>query len=121
MFLNNKRLCDTCIFMADSCHPDMCLHPLRRNNGKEGKMINNALVWNGNCSFYIRGIPCFHELIDYSDEPKEIWKYSEQVHQELMKRFAEKGGVTKNDLAGALSQKRASKKYLSEVVSNFQY
>lgn len=115
MFLNEKRLCDTCIFMADSCHLDMCLHPMRRSNSKEGEMIDNALVWNGDCSFYTQGIPCFYELIDYSSEPKEIWNYSEQIHQELIKRFAKKGEVTKDDLAEALSQKRTSKEYPSEV------
>ncbi len=105
MFLNDKRLCDTCIFMADSCHLDMCLHPFRRDRGKYGKMINNTLVWNGNCSVYIQGKPCFYELIDYNDEPKEIWKYSEQVYQLLVRPFAESGKVTANDLAGALAQK----------------
>ena len=116
MFLNDKRLCDTCIFMADSCHLDMCLHPLRRARGKLGKMINNALVWNGDCSVYIQGKPCFYELIEYrkpkasvsianSSEPKEIWKYSEQVYQLLVRRFAESGKVAANDLAEALAQK----------------
>ncbi|MFQ6039349.1 MAG: hypothetical protein ACE5PV_00730 [Candidatus Poribacteria bacterium] len=117
MFLNDKRLCDTCIFMADSCHLDMCLHPLRRERGKLGKMINNALVWNGNCSAYIQGKPCFYELIDYSDEPKEIWKYSEQVYQLLVRRFAESGKVTANDLAEALAQKHIQ--YASEEERNF--
>jgi len=101
--------------MADSCHLDMCLHPLRRDNGREGKMIDDALIWNGNCSFYIPGIPCFYELIDYSDEPKEIWKYAEQIHQELTKLFVEKGEVTKDELVEELSQKRTSKKILTRL------
>jgi hypothetical protein len=44
-------------------------------------------------------------LIDYSDEPKEIWKYSEQIYQSLVRRLAESGKVTANDLAEALAQK----------------
>ena len=79
-------------------------------------MINNALVWNGNCSVYMQGKPCFYELINYSDEPKEIWKYSEQIYQLLVRRFAESvpfghrrlrltGEVTANDLTKALAQK----------------
>jgi len=68
-------------------------------------MINNALVWNGNCSVYIQGKPCFYDLIDYGDEPKEIWKHSEQVYQLLARRFTEIGKVTANDLTKALAQK----------------
>jgi hypothetical protein len=102
MFLNQKRPCDTCIFMADSCHPELCLHPLRQNKGKLGQMIEDALLWNGNCSVYIKGDPAFHTLIDLDLEPKALWKCSEQVQQELTQRFNETGEVTAGDLAEAL-------------------
>ncbi|MBI1923919.1 hypothetical protein HYR99_06675 [Candidatus Poribacteria bacterium] len=65
-------------------------------------MIENALLWNGNCSVYIKGEPAFYILIDFSVEPKQIWKYAEQVQQELARRFVEKGEVTVFDLAEAL-------------------
>ena len=102
MFLNQKRPCDSCIFMADSCHPDMCLHPLRQDRGKLGQMVENALLWNGNCSVYSKGEPVFYTLIDLNSEAQQIWKYSEQVQQELARRFAEKGDATAFDLAKAL-------------------
>lgn len=102
MFLNQKRPCDTCIFMADSCHLDMCLHPLRQDRGELGQMIEDALLWNGNCSAYIKGEPAFYILIDLSVEPKQIWNYAEQVQQKLARRFGEKGEVTDCDLAEAL-------------------
>ena len=102
MFLNDKRLCDSCIFMADSCHLDMCLHPLRRDVGSSGKMIENALVWNGNCSVYIKGTPCFYLLFDSSGDFKEIEAYAEIVRLELAKRFVKKDEVTAFDLAEAL-------------------
>jgi hypothetical protein len=87
--------------MADSCHLDMCLHPLRQDKGELGQMIEDALLWHGSCSVYIKGEPAFYILIDFSLEAKQIWKYSEQVQQELVRRFVEKGEVTAFDLAEA--------------------
>jgi hypothetical protein len=65
-------------------------------------MIENALLWNGNCSAYIKGESAFYTLIDSSLEPKPIWKYSEQIQQELAHQFVEKGEVTAFDLAEGL-------------------
>ena len=65
MLLNKERLCETCIFMADSLHPNLCLHPGRQGkNGKLREKINNALLWNGNCPVYIQGEPVFYAVFD---------------------------------------------------------
>ena len=65
MLLNKERLCDTCIFMADSLHPNLCLHPGRRGDDKKlREKINNALLWNGDCPVYIQGEPVFYAVFD---------------------------------------------------------
>lgn len=65
MFLNEERLCDTCIFMADSLHSNLCLHPGRRGEDKKLRAeINNALLWNGDCPVYTQGEPVFYTVFD---------------------------------------------------------
>jgi hypothetical protein len=106
MLLNEKRPCDTCIFMADSCHEEMCLHPLRRDTGEMGKALENALLWNGGCPVTVPGAPCFYDLMDSADDFAARRAHAERVRQELARRFSQTGTVTADDLRAAV-QRRA--------------
>jgi len=105
MILNDKRLCDTCIFMADSYHFDMCLHPLRRDKGRLGEILDTAIVWNGNCPVYIEGEPCFYDLLDSADSFEDRMKNAERVRLKLAMCFGENGKVTAKDLTETLREK----------------
>jgi len=91
--------------MADSCHFDMCLHPLRRDKGRLGKILDTAIVWNGNCPVYIEGEPCFYDLLDSADSFEDRMKNAETVRLGLVMYFWENGKVTAKDLTKALTQK----------------
>jgi hypothetical protein len=102
MLLNDKRPCDTCIFMADSCHEDMCLHPLRRDPGAAGKALENALLWNGNCPVTMKGEPCFYGLLDSADDFAARRTNAERIRQKLTVHFNQTGTLTADDLRAAI-------------------
>ncbi len=102
MLLNDKRPCDTCVFMADSCHEDMCLHPLRRDTGEMGKALENALLWNGDCPVTVEGEPCFYDLLDSAEDFTARRANAERVRQALAARFNQTGTVTADDLQEAV-------------------
>jgi len=104
MLLNEQRPCDTCIFMADSCHEDMCLHPLRRDTGTMGRDLANAVLWNGHCPVTIPGEACFYALLDSADNFTARRANAECIRQELAVRFRHTAPVTSDDLRAALQR-----------------
>jgi hypothetical protein len=51
--------------MADSLHPNLCLHPERQGTDEKLRAkINNALLWNGACPVYTEGEPAFYAVFD---------------------------------------------------------
>ncbi len=96
--LNDERPCDKCIFMADTFHLDMCLHPARRDEGELGKQIDYALLWNGDCPAQQVGRPVFYALLDL-DLPVEEWETAgEYLRQKIAEHLEKVGGMTQKDI-----------------------
>jgi len=96
--INDKRPCDECIFMADTFHPDMCLHPARRDAGALGDALNDALLWNADCPAQQIGRPAFYALLDL-DLPVEEWETAgEYLRQRIAEHLEKKGNITPEDI-----------------------
>ena len=96
--LNNKRPCDKCIFMADTFHPDMCLHPARCDKGKLGKKIDHALLWNGDCPVQQAGRPAFYGLLDLN-LPVEKWESAgDHLRRKIAAHFERVECITQKDI-----------------------
>ena len=96
--LNNECPCDKCIFMADTFHPDMCLHPARRDKGKLGKQIDYALLWNGDCPMQQVGRPAFYGLLNLN-LPVEKWELAgEHLRRKIAAHFEQEGSITPKDV-----------------------
>jgi hypothetical protein len=96
--IKDKRPCDQCIFMADTFHPDMCLHPARRDPGPLGDALDNALNWNADCPVQHVGRPVFHILMDLN-LPVEEWEVAgEYLRARIAKHLHEHGHITAADI-----------------------
>jgi len=111
--INEKRPCDQCIFMADTFHPDMCLHPARRDPGALGDALDNALCWNAKCPVQHVGRPAFHALMDLN-LPVEEWEAAgEYLRARIAKHLQRHGSIT----AEAIENYAASYEKALEVVA----
>jgi hypothetical protein len=96
--INDKRPCDACIFMTDTFHLDMCLHPARRAPGALGDALNEALHWNGDCPMQQAGRPAFYALLDL-DLPIEEWEAAgEYLRAWIAEHLHQHGSITAEDI-----------------------
>jgi hypothetical protein len=96
--INDKRPCDECIFMADTFHPDMCLHPARLDSGELGDALDKALNWNANCPAQNVGRPAFYALLDL-DLPVEEWEAAgEYLRARIAKHLQKYGSISAEDI-----------------------
>jgi len=80
--------------MADTFHPEMCLHPARRAKGELGRKIDYALLWNGDCPVQQVGRPAFYGLLDLG-LPVEKWELAgEHLRKEIAVHFEQVGSMT---------------------------
>jgi hypothetical protein len=93
--------------MADTFHPEMCLHPARRDEGELGKKIDYALLWNGDCPVQQRGRPAFYALLDL-DLPVEEWEMAgEYLRRKIAERSEKVGSITQKDMEGYVEAYRS--------------
>lgn len=105
--LNSTRPCDTCLFMADTFHPEMCLHPARRDEGELGKQLDYALLWNGDCPVQHVGRPAFYMLLDV-DLPVEAWETAgEDLRGKIAEHLERDGCMTQQDIEGYVKAYRS--------------
>jgi len=96
--INAQRPCDHCLFMADTFHPDMCLHPGRRDPGALGDAIDRALLWNGACPVQQRGQPVFDTLLALHC-PVEEWEAAgEYMRVRIARHLALHQRITMEDI-----------------------
>jgi hypothetical protein len=96
--IKDKRPCDYCIFMADTFHPDMCLHPARRDPGALGEALDEALHWNADCPVQHVGRPAFHALMDLN-LPVEEWEAAgEYLRARIAKHLQQQSNITSEDI-----------------------
>ena len=94
--------------MADTFHPDMCLHPARCDKGELGKKIDYALLWNGDCPVRQTGLPAFYRLL-HLNLPVEKWESTgEYLRRKIARHFERVGRVTQKDI----------EKYTADLRSN---
>lgn len=96
--INDKRPCDECIFMADTFHPDMCLHPARRDPGALGDALDAALCWSADCPVQHVGRPVFHSLLDFNLSVEEWEVAGEYLRARIAKHLQEQGNITAEDI-----------------------
>ena len=97
--ISDRRLCDECIFMADTFHPDMCLHPARREPGTLGRALDEALHWNADCPVYQAGRPAFCSLLELG-LPVEEWEAAgEYLRARLAEHAVLHDGITGENIA----------------------
>lgn len=96
--IKDKRPCDQCIFMADTFHPDMCLHPARRDPGALGDALDEALHWNADCPVQYAGRPAFYMLLDLN-LPVEEWEATgEYLRERIAEHIQQYGNITAEDI-----------------------
>jgi len=96
--IKDKRPCDQCIFMADTFHPDLCLHPARRDPGALGDALDEALFWNAECPKQHAGRTAFHVLMDLN-LPVEEWEAAgEYLRARIAKHLQHYGSITAEDI-----------------------
>ncbi len=97
--IKDKRPCDQCIFMADTFHSDMCLHPARRDAGALGDALDEALHWNADCPVQHVGRPAFYALLDLN-LPVEEWEVAgEYLRARIAEHIKEYGNITAEEIA----------------------
>jgi hypothetical protein len=85
--------------MADTFHPQMCLHPARRDTGALGEKIDYALLWNGDCPVQQIGRPAFYRLLDLN-LPIEKWEFvGEELRHKISSHFKRVGHITEKEIA----------------------
>jgi hypothetical protein len=97
--INDKRPCDQCIFMADTFHADMCLHPARQDSGALGDAVEMALYWNAECPAQYAGRPAFYTLLDLNLPVKEWETVGEYLRVRIAEHIQNYGSITKEDIA----------------------
>jgi len=86
--------------MADTFHPEMCLHPARRAKGELGRKIDYALLWNGDCPVQQVGRPAFYGLLDLG-LPVEKWELAgEHLRKKIAVHFEQVGSITGKAVEG---------------------
>jgi hypothetical protein len=84
--------------MADTFHPDMCLHPARRDPGALGDAVDEALHWNADCPVQQLGRPAFFALLNL-DLPVEEWEAAgEYLRARIAEHLQEHGSITAEDI-----------------------
>ena len=89
--------------MADTFHPQMCLHPARHDEGELGKKMDYALLWNGDCPVQSGGRPAFHALLDLDLPVDEREKAGEYLREKIVEHLASHRDIKSDDLDNYVS------------------
>jgi hypothetical protein len=114
--IKDKRPCDQCIFMADTFHPDMCLHPARRDPGTLGEALDKALHWNADCPVQQVGRPVFYTLLDLN-LPVEEWEAAgEYLRARIAEHIEQYGSITVEDIDQYAARYEEARAVAAELV-----
>lgn len=97
--VSDRRPCDDCVYMADTYHPDICLHSARRDPGALGDALDKAIHWNHDCPMQQQGRPAFCVLLDLGLPVEEWAAAGEYLRARIAEDIAAHGRVLQQDVA----------------------